>query len=146
MFIKKVKHTTSGLSVEFNHDSNIGSITSTVSSDNEAPDFTKALAALKPLALSFCELPEGSQCHIKTISYSYHGDENMPAAIMSISKKLNSGLIMNLNTPLNYFHAPSDKTPSSQVFPEELTTQLSIVMEQAKKFTEGFRSQTDMFE
>ena len=111
------------------------------------PGFLKDIDALKPSVLEMCELSKKSEISISGISFSYHGEMETQAAIITFQKKLlNGSSVITINTPLRYVERTGENTPTSQIMSETMAKLIEKITGDAKKFIQGLRKQTELFQ
>lgn len=135
MIIKKIKRLKEeGLSIEISKTINGGSFQGGITSEGKpSPEFDEALGDLKNEVIVLCEESAKSNIRISTISLSYHGENQIPATIISFQKTLNSNAVITINTPLQYMEAASDNTPETQIMNARTATLMEIIIEEAEK-------------
>lgn len=111
------------------------------------PSFPKLIDELKPFVIEMCELPQKSTIAISGISFSYHGEMETQAAIVTFQKKLAEGnAAITINTPLKYIERTGEDTPVTQIMPQEMANVMAKITKAAIAFVKGLRKQTDLFE
>lgn len=111
------------------------------------PEFLELLKKLEPFVIEICELPKKSNVSISGISFSYHGEMETQAAIVTFQKKLTEGnAAITINTPLKYIERTGEDTPVTQVMPQEMANLMEEITKGAVKFVKGLRKQTDLFQ
>jgi len=102
---------------------------------------------LKPFVIEMCELPKKSDVTMSGISFSYHGEMETQAAIITFQKKLTEGnAVITINTPLKYVERTGEDTPTSQVMPQDMANIIDKITKAAIDFVKGLRKQTDLFQ
>lgn len=111
------------------------------------PEYLKLLDSLKPFVIEMCELGKKSTITISGISFSYHGEMDTQAAIITFQKKLSDGnAVITINTPLKYVERTGEDTPVSQVMSQEMAEVMDKITKGAIEFVKGLRKQTDLFQ
>lgn len=146
MNLKKVKRIKEELLVLFSK--SVGGVTFNGDLKTEPdPEVFKLIDKLKPFVIEMCELPKKSTVSISGISFSYHGEMETQAAIITFQKKLSEGnAVITINTPLKYIERTGDDIPVSQVMPEGMVNVMTRINDKAVEFVNGVRKQTDLFQ
>jgi len=148
MLIKKVRRVKEeGLSVDVSIVSGGNSFAGVIGSDKPpAPKFAEAIDALKDHMIEMCELAKKSIIKITTISFSYHGEVDVQAAVVTFQKKLTNGnAVITINSPMKYVEPVTDSTPKAQIMSEEMAELMETITSESKKYVKGVREQTELF-
>jgi len=122
------------------------------SGDQPLPSFRNLLLKLRKSVVSILELPDNDEevkkITVNQVSFDYTGEDNIMGAVISARRKLThcSG-VMALNTPHKFVKttSKSGKGNSSLVFDKPVSDMLDELQEEAIKYVEGERSQTELF-
>ena len=147
MIIKKIKLSRgNGITITASKSSNGKTSEITLHSEElPAPELLAALEKAGEIAVKICELPKKSEVKVRGISMSYHGEDQTPAVIITITKELSIGnTSITINTPLKYLEE-GEKIVDSSILEEEEATIIENILEEGKKYLDGVREQTDLF-
>jgi len=148
MQLKKVKMPGTGrMIINFSVQANsVAGDFNMVSKDEPAPELKQAMEEIIPHALKICELPEKGETRVIGLSFSYHGDDNNMAVIISFKRKLSIGNAwITINTPMKYIERGESTIPESQVLEEGGGEIVKEIIEQTKEYINGVREQTNLF-
>jgi len=148
MLIKKVRRVKEeGLSVDVSMVSGGNSFVGGIGSEKPpAPELSEAIEGLKDHMVEMCELAKKSIIKITSISFSYHGEMDVQAVVVTFQKKLTNGnAVITINSPMKYVEAVSDSTPKAQIMSEEMADLMATITSEAAKFVKGVREQTELF-
>lgn len=123
-----------------------------ICSEHAKPSFYESFTKMIPYVIELCELPDEykQRITVKSISFSYGGDDEVMGATMSAAMELqHSNCPLNLNTP----HKPSEPYNAMQEEPipdqcltEECVAALDNICAEAVAYIDGEREQTSLFQ
>ncbi|MBN2286929.1 MAG: hypothetical protein JXI43_10810 [Tissierellales bacterium] len=117
-------------------------------SEKALPEFYEAMADLAKFVCEMCELPDTDIERIKVrgVSFSWAGESNtMGAVIMAQKKLIHSNCPLNINTPHKTEEFYAENGDEKQLLPTGCADFLYALCDEAERYLNGERSQTDLF-
>jgi len=120
--------------------------TTMIISDDATPELKKTMDNLNSEMVELCELPkeEKARMTMQGVHFSYHGDDNQLAVVLSGNKKMkkSSGALI-LNSPIR-LERISDKPNPKKDISDTLANKITELKTCAEEFLNGSRSQTKL--
>lgn len=152
MRIKKVKSLNDKITIDFEKESKAGGMTQQSISCPEppAPEFDKALKALKPHLIQLCELESIDETLVTVTGASFgcEGEDDVMSAVITGTKshKYSNGSLA-LNSPKKTFEPiKGDIVNSKLVHSEGCVEALEALISAAEGYAGGKRGQADLFD
>lgn len=134
------------ITIDYSLPSGNASIKSTLTcADKARQGFYDAFNALAPLAIEICEYAEDIGIQLPVISFSYHGEAEIPGIMFTVAKKLeNSDQPLMAITPIKYIDAINDSTSENQILGQAHEKNVLKLLEECKVYIKGDRQQVAM--
>lgn len=116
------------------------------SKQEPGPAFLKAMEALKPYLIKYCEVDKLDKKLIKVtgVNLSFKGESDVMHVIFTgVKMHKNSGGCLTLNTPLKAAEATDDI--AQDILEDDCLKAIKNLLAEGKKFAKGSRLQKDMF-
>lgn len=120
--------------------------------DSAMPEFYKTMESLREHVAELCEFPNDdiNLINVKSVSFSYGGENEIPGAVITASKTLlKSNAPLNINTPHKSFESysmdESQESDPKAVHTDDCIEILTELQTHAIEYIQGKRQQQDLF-